>query len=74
VAVVLVAVGVAAGAAGGSFVDDFRTPGTESQSAVDVLDQRFPAASGRIALIADVLAPGGAPEPSNVIGPEGEGN
>src|ERR671914_432731 len=46
VAVVLVALGVAAGAGGGSFVDDFRTPGTESQSAIDVLDERFPAASG----------------------------
>ena len=46
VAVVLVALGVAAGAAGGSFVDDFRTPGTESQRAMDVLDKRFPAASG----------------------------
>ena len=30
VAVVLVALGLAAGAAGGSFVDDLRTPGTES--------------------------------------------
>jgi hypothetical protein len=37
VAVVLVAVGVAAGTAGGSFVDDFKTPGTESQTAIDVL-------------------------------------
>jgi RND superfamily putative drug exporter len=46
VAVVLVALGVAAGAGGGSFVDDFRTPGTESQSAMDVLDDRFPAAAG----------------------------
>jgi putative drug exporter of the RND superfamily len=46
VAVVLVALGVAAGAAGGSFVDDFRTPGTESQAAMDVLDKRFPAAAG----------------------------
>jgi putative drug exporter of the RND superfamily len=46
VAVVLVAVGVAAGAAGGSFVDDFKTPGTESQTAIDVLQKRFPAASG----------------------------
>ena len=46
VAVVLVALGAAAGAAGGSFVDDFRTPGTESQRAMDVLDERFPAASG----------------------------
>ena len=46
VAVVLVAIGVGAGAAGGSFVDDFKTPGTESQTAIDVLQQRFPAASG----------------------------
>jgi putative drug exporter of the RND superfamily len=46
VAVVLVALGLAAGAAGGSFVDDFRTPGTESQTAMDVLDKRFPAAAG----------------------------
>ena len=43
VAVVLVALGVAANASGGSFVDDFRTPGTESQSAIDLLDARFPA-------------------------------
>jgi RND superfamily putative drug exporter len=46
VAVVLVAVGLAASAAGGSFVDDFKTPGTESQTAIDVLQKRFPAASG----------------------------
>ena len=46
VAVVLVALGLAASMGGGSFSDDFRTPGTESQSAMDVLDERFPAASG----------------------------
>ena len=46
VAVVLVAIGVGAGAAGGSFVDDFKTPGTESQTAIDLLQKRFPAASG----------------------------
>jgi RND superfamily putative drug exporter len=46
VTVVLVALGVAAGAGGGSFVDDFRTPGTESQQAADLLKERFPAASG----------------------------
>jgi putative drug exporter of the RND superfamily len=46
VAVVLVAIGAGASAAGGSFVDDFKTPGTESQTAIDVLQQRFPAASG----------------------------
>jgi putative drug exporter of the RND superfamily len=46
VAVVLVALGIAASAGGGSFVDDFRTPGTQSQTAMDVLDERFPAAAG----------------------------
>jgi RND superfamily putative drug exporter len=46
VAVVLVAIGAGAGAAGGSYVDDFKTPGTESQTAIDVLQKRFPAASG----------------------------
>jgi putative drug exporter of the RND superfamily len=46
VAVVLVALGIAASAGGGSFVDDFKTPGTESQSAIDVLQKRFPAESG----------------------------
>jgi putative drug exporter of the RND superfamily len=46
VALVLIAIGVGAGAAGGSFVDDFKTPGTESQAATDVLQKRFPAASG----------------------------
>ena len=49
VAVVLVAIGVAANAGGGSFVDDFKTPGTESQIAIDVLQKRFPAESGDIA-------------------------
>ena len=44
VAVVLVALGIAASAGGGSFVDDFRTPGTQSQAAMDVLDERFAAA------------------------------
>ena len=47
VAVVLVALGVAAGAGGGSFVDDFRTPGTESQSAIDLLAQALSGGVGR---------------------------
>ena len=45
VAVLALLAGVSA-AAGGSFVDDFKTPGTESQSALDLLDERFPSASG----------------------------
>ncbi len=46
VAVVLVAIGAASAAGGGAFVDNFRTPGTESQQALDLLTQRFPAQSG----------------------------
>ena len=63
VAVVLVALGVAAGAGGGSFVDDFRTPGTESQSAIDVLDKRFPAASGDTANVVFAVESGTLREP-----------
>src|SRR5918996_4066238 len=63
VAVVLVSLGVAAGAAGGSFVDDFRTPGTESQSAIDLLQQRFPAASGDTANVVFAVDSGTLREP-----------
>jgi putative drug exporter of the RND superfamily len=63
VAVVLVAVGFAAGAAGGSFVDDFRTPGTESQAATDVLDKRFPSASGDTANVVFAVDSGTLREP-----------
>ena len=63
VAVVLVALGLAASAGGGSFVDDFRTPGTESQNAVDVLDERFPAASGDTANVVFAVESGTLREP-----------
>ena len=63
VAVVLVALGLAASAGGGSFVDDFRTPGTESQNAVDVLDERFPAASGDTANVVFAVESGSLREP-----------
>jgi RND superfamily putative drug exporter len=63
VAVVLVALGVAAGASGGSFVDDFKTPGTESQSAIDLLEQRFPAASGDTANVVFAVDSGTLREP-----------
>ena len=51
VAVVLVVIGGAATAAGGSFVDSFSTPGTESQQAVDLLTQKFPTQSGDTATL-----------------------
>jgi RND superfamily putative drug exporter len=63
VAVVLVALGLAAGVGGGSFVDDFRTPGTESQTAMDVLDQRFPTAAGDTANVVFAVESGTLREP-----------
>src|ERR687895_1089091 len=63
VAVTLVALGLAAGASGGSFVDDFRTPGTESQRAMDVLDERFPAAAGDTANVVFAVDSGTLSQP-----------
>jgi putative drug exporter of the RND superfamily len=69
VAVALLALGIAASAGGGSFVDDFRTPGTESQSAMDVLDKRFPAAAGDTANVVFAVDAGTlrAPQQRNAI-------
>jgi RND superfamily putative drug exporter len=64
VAVVLVSLGVAAGAGGGSFVDDFRTPGTESQSAMDLLNERFPSAAGDTANVVFAVDSGTLIEPA----------
>lgn len=50
VVVVLVGIGGLA-AAGDSFYDDFSTPGTESQQAQDLLEERFPTAAGDTATI-----------------------
>jgi putative drug exporter of the RND superfamily len=47
----LVGLGALAGLAGGSFTDDFSAPGTESQQAMDLLEQRFPAQSGDTATV-----------------------
>src|SRR5919108_3751510 len=38
-------------AAGGAFKDDFTVPGIESQTAQDLLEQRFPAQSGTNAVV-----------------------
>src|SRR3954451_20394470 len=51
IAAVLVAIGAASAIGGGSFVDSFSTPGTESQKAVALLTQRFPAQSGDTATL-----------------------
>jgi putative drug exporter of the RND superfamily len=63
VGAVLVAFAVAASAGGGSFVDDFRTPGTESQAALDLLDERFPAAAGDTANVVFAVESGTLREP-----------
>ena len=63
VAVVLVALGVAANVGGGSFVDDFKTPGTESQRAIDLLDERFAAESGDTANVVFAVESGTLREP-----------
>jgi putative drug exporter of the RND superfamily len=63
VAVVLVGFGVASTAAGGSFVDDFRTPGTESQAAMDVLDKRFAAQAGDTANVVFAVESGTLSQP-----------
>lgn len=51
VVVLLVALGAAGQIAGGSFVDDFNTPGTESQEALDLLNERFPSQAGDTATV-----------------------
>jgi putative drug exporter of the RND superfamily len=47
----LVALGALTAAAGGGFSDDLRTPGTDSQAAIDLLDARFPAQAGDSATV-----------------------
>ena len=55
------------GAAGGEFDDTFRVPGVESQTAADVLHDRFPARSGQTARIV-LHADGDRLEPAAVDG------
>src|SRR5215216_1914828 len=50
-ALVLVVLGVLAGTAGGQFTDEFSVPGTESQQALDLLEDRFPAAANEGATV-----------------------
>jgi putative drug exporter of the RND superfamily len=67
VVAVLVALGLLASVAGGSFTDDFGAPGTESQKAMDLLEKRFPAQSGDTATVvfsveSGTLRDGGRPQ------------
>ena len=57
VGVVLVALGALA-STGGKFSNDFKTPGTESQAAYDLLAQRFPSQSGDTATVVFSVARG----------------
>jgi RND superfamily putative drug exporter len=50
-AVVMVALGALAGTVGGQFTDEFSVPGAESQQAVDLLEDRFPAAANEGATV-----------------------
>ena len=50
-AVVVVALGALAGTVGGQFTDEFSVPGTESQQALDLLEDRFPAAANEGATV-----------------------
>lgn len=50
VAIILVVVGANA-AVGGAAVDNFEVPGVESQHAIDLLQERFPARSGATAMV-----------------------
>jgi RND superfamily putative drug exporter len=50
-AVIMVALGALAGTLGGEFTDEFSVPGTESQQALDLLEDRFPAAANEGATV-----------------------
>jgi RND superfamily putative drug exporter len=57
-AVVAAVVAVLSGSLGGAFADDFSAPGSESATAADLLDERFPAVAGGTA-VAVFAAPEG---------------
>ncbi|WBB92525.1 MMPL family transporter [Verrucosispora sp. WMMC514] len=68
--VVLVGLGLAAATLRGPTASNFTMPGTESQRALDLLDEQFPAAAGATGTIAvKAPAPGqlGTPEGQSVI-------
>jgi RND superfamily putative drug exporter len=50
-AVVAALVAVLSGSLGGAFADDFSAPGSDSATAMDLLDERFPAVAGGTAVV-----------------------
>jgi len=67
--VVAVAAVAAAGAFGGHPVDSFSVPNTDSQQALDVLEERFPEAAGGSATVV-FYSPGGDRGPAKVTDPD----
>lgn len=65
--VVLVALGLAAATLRGPTASNFSMPGTESQRAIDLLAEQFPAAAGATGTIAVK-----APNPGQLGTPEGQ--
>jgi putative drug exporter of the RND superfamily len=58
-AVVAAVVIMLAGTVGGAFVDDFVTPGSQSERAMELLDERFPGAAGGSAMAVFAVDHGG---------------
>jgi RND superfamily putative drug exporter len=68
--VVLIGVGALAGTVGGSLSDQFSIPGTESQKAMDLLEERFPQATGSSARVVFAVDDGRIDEPAARAGIE----
>ena len=60
----IVLIGVAVGSQTGSAAEDFSVPGTESQRAQDLLEDKFPAASGVTAQAVFTVKSGKLTDPS----------
>lgn len=56
----LVGLGIASAALGGETTDEFTLPGTESQEAFDLLEERFPAQGGSATTVVFAASPGAA--------------
>ncbi|UJA20307.1 MMPL family transporter [Thermoleophilia bacterium SCSIO 60948] len=64
VAVIVVALGTLAGTVGGEFADEFSVPDTDSQAALDLLQDRFPEAANEGATIVFSTEQGGLEDPA----------
>ncbi|HEX6311351.1 MAG TPA: hypothetical protein VF152_06960 [Acidimicrobiia bacterium] len=64
--VIAVGLVVAAKASGGETVDNFTIPGTQSQDAADLLEDRFPSQSGDTASVVYQAPQGKVTDPANI--------